>query len=545
MKKIFLFLGLAGLALGQQSLNNIGQINWTTPGLSPVSSVSAYVQGSGGTANYYYWVVAKFTAGNASPSTPAFVSGASNNLGGSQCNIVTWSGVTGATSYDLLRFASSSLPNSGNLLVANTSGLGYSDCSPSTSSYTVNSYVPQNCSWSIAANGQISIPCASVSATVTPNIPLAATSSLGTVINANAYGVSQALACIATSGSGTSYVCSTSPTVTPPLNELQINFKADVANTGTSATLQFNSGTTSLISVNGSTTLTVGALTIGWHTAIFDGTNWQIVGAGGLSPIASDTVLGNSTGSSATPTSITIPQLAALWTGTCAVTPCILQSDGTLGTVSNPYSGILVINPSTSTNTTILGVGSASGTPSGDDNTAIGKSSLSSLSGGSYNTAVGGNSLATVGNASGNVGVGTSAGQNLIGNYNTIIGQNSGSTIYAGGNNTALGYESDVSTGAASYRTAIGAGSIATFDNSIALGRTGTTANSSDMVIFKGLFTLSSGTGHPALPAASAATQACAWISDGAATPTYLRTETGGGSLLLLVCSNGTNWQDH
>ena len=213
--------------------------------------------------------------------------------------------------------------------------------------------------------------------------------------------------------------------------------------------------------------------------------------------------------------------------------------------MSNPYSGILVINPSTSTNTTILGVGSASGTPSGDDNTAIGKSSLSSLSGGSYNTAVGGNSLATVGNASGNVGVGTSAGQNLIGNYNTIIGQNSGSTIYAGGNNTALGYESDVSTGAASYRTAIGAGSIATFDNSIALGRTGTTANSSDMVIFKGLFTLSSGTGHPALPAASAATQACAWISDGAATPTYLRTETGGGSLLLLVCSNGTNWQDH
>jgi hypothetical protein len=84
--------------------------------------------------------------------------------------------------------------------------------------------------------------------------------------------------CSAASGSGTAYTCSTSPTFTPAAGD-HIQFKADVANTG-SATLAVNGATAATIKKwGGSGNLIANDLLSGhWISATFDGSYWQLEG---------------------------------------------------------------------------------------------------------------------------------------------------------------------------------------------------------------------------------------------------------------------------
>src|SRR5690348_10942691 len=58
-----------------------------TTQLAPVISVSSSITGNAGNASYYYWVIAKYASGDASPSPAVFVSPAPSPLNGS--NFVT------------------------------------------------------------------------------------------------------------------------------------------------------------------------------------------------------------------------------------------------------------------------------------------------------------------------------------------------------------------------------------------------------------------------------------------------------------------------
>jgi hypothetical protein len=84
--------------------------------------------------------------------------------------------------------------------------------------------------------------------------------------------------CIAASGSGTAYTCTTSPTFTPAAGD-HLQFRADVANTG-SATLAVNGVAAATIKKwGGSGGLIANDLLAGhWISATFDGTYWQLEG---------------------------------------------------------------------------------------------------------------------------------------------------------------------------------------------------------------------------------------------------------------------------
>lgn len=137
-------------------------------------------------------------------------------------------------------------------------------------------------------------------------------------VNLSAHGVSKPLPCVAASGSGTAYTCSTTPTFVPADHDL-IMFEADVASTG-AVTLVVNgqAGTPAVQKGGGSATpLVANDFRIGGdYLAEFDGANWQIQGQlGGPLPVtlggigvgtcsANSLVTGNSTGPLTCPTTI-------------------------------------------------------------------------------------------------------------------------------------------------------------------------------------------------------------------------------------------------
>ena len=110
-------------------------------------------------------------------------------------------------------------------------------------------------------------------------------------IQATAASVGATLACPATSGSSTTYVCATTPSFTPVANSV-IDFIVDTTNTGAS-TLVVNSqsGTPAIQKQGGGTALVAGDLKSGQRVQlIFDGTNWQMQGQLGNAPAGSGTV---------------------------------------------------------------------------------------------------------------------------------------------------------------------------------------------------------------------------------------------------------------
>lgn len=107
-----------------------------------VQSSTAAVVGEPSTTTYYYWIVAKFTGGDSAPAGPLTLSQSqrSANFSTLRYNRISWTAVTGASSYDLLRTTSSDTP-SGACACAVTTALAavtYDDQATSTSAYTVN-----------------------------------------------------------------------------------------------------------------------------------------------------------------------------------------------------------------------------------------------------------------------------------------------------------------------------------------------------------------------------------------------------------------------
>ena len=123
-------LAVSGQLGAQQSIT----LNAAPPG--GFISVTAQAQAPFGASAPCYWVVATFPIGQSAPSAPA----CTPNVVGTQV-FVTWNGVTGAVSYDLLRTQSAVLPPAGissNVAVATAiPGTSFTDTFGALNPYTI------------------------------------------------------------------------------------------------------------------------------------------------------------------------------------------------------------------------------------------------------------------------------------------------------------------------------------------------------------------------------------------------------------------------
>lgn len=96
--------------------------------------------------------------------------------------------------------------------------------------------------------------------------------------------VSDVMSCVAASGSGTTYTCTTAPTFVPAAGDM-IFFEADVANTGAAVLNVNGSGAVSIKKQGGSVLLAANDFLAGQEVIlIFDGTCWQMQGQLGNAP---------------------------------------------------------------------------------------------------------------------------------------------------------------------------------------------------------------------------------------------------------------------
>jgi len=128
------------------------------------------------------------------------------------------------------------------------------------------------------SGGVLNIPQYSGGSTPPASANVLGSNSSSQLVTATTHNLSVPANCIAASGSGTAYTCSTSPTFTPATGD-HIQFKADVANTGI-ATLAVNGATAAAIKKwGGAGNLIANDLLAGhWISATFDGTYWQLEG---------------------------------------------------------------------------------------------------------------------------------------------------------------------------------------------------------------------------------------------------------------------------
>jgi len=173
----------------------------------------------------------------------------------------------------------------------------------------------------------------------------------GQIVAGTSHSMSVPANCSAASASGTAYACSTTPTFTPAAGD-HIQFKADVANTGT-ATLSVNGATAATIKKwGGSGNLIANdILASHWISATFDGAYWQLEGQLGnanatqvngvaLSGLATG-ILKNSTSTGIPSIAIAsdFPTLNQSTTGNAA-TATALATTPTLCTTGNAPTGV-------------------------------------------------------------------------------------------------------------------------------------------------------------------------------------------------------------
>ena len=118
---IALVLILTPTLLGQATGSNKSAILWETdpPTSVQTTTISAQLTGTAGSQQYYYWVVANYPIGDAFPGGPLLVRDVPDTLNGVNFLTLRWSGVSGATSYDLLRTTTATFPSGvANLSVA-------------------------------------------------------------------------------------------------------------------------------------------------------------------------------------------------------------------------------------------------------------------------------------------------------------------------------------------------------------------------------------------------------------------------------------------
>lgn len=157
--------------------------------LTPVAAVSVSRTGSTGTATYYYWVIAKYAAGNANPAGPATTANAADVLSVSNYNTVAWNLAPSATGYDVLRTTTPYLPISGTCTCAVATGLSsstgtYADQGGALSSYTIASSsgggtsgggTGANCTTTTIAYGSLTAAATTQSISLSGSIPASAT----------------------------------------------------------------------------------------------------------------------------------------------------------------------------------------------------------------------------------------------------------------------------------------------------------------------------------------------------------------------------------
>jgi hypothetical protein len=199
-------------------------------------------------------------------------------------------------------------------------------------------------------------------ASVPASANVTSTNSSSQFVASTTHNLSVPANCIAASGSGTAYTCSTTPTFTPATGD-HIQFKADVANTG-SATLAVNGATAATFKKwGGSGSLIANDLLAGhWISATFDGTYWQLEGQLGNANATelNGTSITGLSGSGSTLALTTSPTIASpTFTGT-VTTPLT-----TAGVVTTTSGGVLGSEALQGTDTKVLTAGtiSGSGTP--------------------------------------------------------------------------------------------------------------------------------------------------------------------------------------
>jgi hypothetical protein len=129
---------IVGIGLGQQQT-----INFSAPPPSSVGSVSYSVTGNPGTGSAYYWVVARYVSGNASPKSVRAIN-IPAPLNNSQYVTVRWTPVTvqppnTTGSYDVLKTITSTIPggNCACALATGVSGTSYNDKGGALGAYVV------------------------------------------------------------------------------------------------------------------------------------------------------------------------------------------------------------------------------------------------------------------------------------------------------------------------------------------------------------------------------------------------------------------------
>lgn len=140
LKLALLLTMITGGLLGQAPGSNKSQIVLEANAPDSVISANAQVIGSGGSRQFFYWVIASFPIGKSVPFGPAQVTQVPDTLTGSNYVRVVWSPVNGATSYDVLRTTSPVLPNTtANIAVAtDVSGTSFNNTAETINSYTIS-----------------------------------------------------------------------------------------------------------------------------------------------------------------------------------------------------------------------------------------------------------------------------------------------------------------------------------------------------------------------------------------------------------------------
>lgn len=116
--------------------------NFITLPVPPVNYGFASVVGEPGSVTSYYWIIAKYTGGDAAPYGPITVSNMPPlaRLGLFQYSVISWDAVSGATSYDVLRTTSPLTPSGACncAVVTGTAATSVNDQSSALNAYTVD-----------------------------------------------------------------------------------------------------------------------------------------------------------------------------------------------------------------------------------------------------------------------------------------------------------------------------------------------------------------------------------------------------------------------
>jgi hypothetical protein len=436
----------------------------STVGLTVPSAPTVANIGTSGSTHYTYAVSAlNANGGSTLDSATTQTTGGNATLSGTNYNQITWTGVTGASSYNIYRTASSGTPSTTGLIgnVSATSTLSFND-----TGIAGGAAVPTvDNSGQLDATGTVLLKNA-VNSTTAFQIQNASGTSLLTA-NTSASTITTNGELIA---SGATSVSTGSEMMTSSESFPATNGWTGISGTGTSATATHTTvgGYTTALSPTPALTITSGKYYQVSFTITGNPTAGQSV-TPGIGGTTGQPIYGNDAGE--------VQILLATGTGNLSFTPTS-SWNGTISTVSvklvtpatasfsaagSPVNGNSNLNLYFGTQAGILSLGAGgnvgigpfatASVTNGVFNTAVGYSALGIATTGSNNTALGGFALSNNTTGGNNTALGYQAGYgsagtdaNITGSGDTFIGYNSGpGTTTQLQNATAIGIASAVS----------------------------------------------------------------------------------------------------